>query len=86
MSPGSIGCAAHFVSVAAFNAHRVGRHAITAGPHRRRCLSPDEMVAALWVHGSRGWIHPKGLRDRGQMAATRVRRADRKAPDAGVAA
>lgn len=36
-------CHETFTCTAAGDMHRVGRHGVTDGPSRRRCLTPDEM-------------------------------------------
>ena len=35
--------------------HRVGRHGVTEGPDRRRCLTPDEMRAKGMTQDKRGY-------------------------------
>jgi hypothetical protein len=65
-------CGLDFASVAAFDAHRVGKHAYTFSeglrmdPPRedgRRCLDPDEMKRAGWKRDGRGrWVDPKEAR------------------------
>jgi hypothetical protein len=72
-------CGLDFASVAAFDAHRVGKHAYTLSeglrmdPPRedgRRCLAVDEMEASGWRVDRRGrWVHPREAR--------RERRLDR---------
>lgn len=37
-------CHETFTCTAAGDMHRVGRHGVTAGPDRRRCLTPEEML------------------------------------------
>jgi hypothetical protein len=36
-------CHATFTGTDAGDRHRTGHHAVTEGPERRRCLTPDEM-------------------------------------------
>jgi hypothetical protein len=65
-------CGLDFSSSAAFDAHRVGRHAYTFAeglrmdPPRedgRRCLDRGEMEATGWNVDRRGrWVHPKEAR------------------------
>jgi len=38
-------CHQSFASTTAGEKHRVGKHDVTEGPDRRRCLTPDEMLA-----------------------------------------
>lgn len=68
------GCKKDFASVAAFDGHRVGSHAL--GEYKesfldwtpkfgRRCLFPDELEDAGWELDARGrWVHPAALRNR----------------------
>jgi hypothetical protein len=38
-------CGELFNSSSSFDKHRVGEFAVKEGPNRRRCLTPDEMIA-----------------------------------------
>jgi hypothetical protein len=65
-------CGEDFASVAAFDAHRVGRHAHTfreglaMDPPRedgRRCLDPGELENGGWQRDTRGrWLRPADRR------------------------
>lgn len=59
-----LGCKEEFNSLAAFDMHRVGKHHLTDGPDRRRCLTADEMTAKGMVKNNRKlWV--TRLRDTG---------------------
>lgn len=59
MSCQCAGCGGHFRTVGRFDAHRVGRHGVEAGPTRRRCLTTDEMLALGWrLNGLGAWVAP----------------------------
>lgn len=50
-------CHATFTNTAAGDKHRTGKHHITSGPDRRRCLTETEMLAKGMVRNSRGvWM------------------------------
>ena len=60
-------CGECFVTVDAFDEHRVGFHAFTfsegvqQSPPRydgRRCLAPSEMLEQGWIKSERGWMYP----------------------------
>lgn len=52
-------CCQTFSGTTAGDMHRTGRHAISEGPDRRRCLTPDEMVdAGLVLDGKGIWRLP----------------------------
>ena len=60
-------CSCHntFKGTTAGDRHRVGNHAIHAGPDRRRCLTADEMLAKGMsytenAHGTRMWSTGRG--------------------------
>lgn len=54
-------CGEVFTGTRAGDKHRTGKHHITSGPHRRRCLSVDEMLEkgmarnhlGIWMASSR---------------------------------
>jgi hypothetical protein len=51
------GCNQVFNSNGAFDAHRVGGHALSKYGTKRRCLTVEEMVALGWLKNARGrWI------------------------------
>lgn len=47
-------CHETFACTAAGDMHRVGRHGVTDGPDRRRCLTPEEMLDKGMTRNSRG--------------------------------
>jgi gp42 len=47
-------CHETFTCTAAGDMHRVGRHGVTAGPSRRRCLTPEEMLDKGMTRNTRG--------------------------------
>lgn len=52
-------CACHqsFTCTRAGDMHRVGDHAVSSGPNRRRCLSVDEMTTRGMVQNGKGhWM------------------------------
>jgi hypothetical protein len=61
-------CRLDFASVAAFDAHRRGRHAYLWAPDQpngRRCLTVDELVDRGWRQDTRGrWVTAAALRNR----------------------
>jgi hypothetical protein len=69
-------CGERFVSVEAFDEHRVGRRSRVLQPGRyrlnpnRRCLTATEM-AREWERTEKGWRHPKGIRKRTRTASRR---------------
>jgi hypothetical protein len=48
------GCHLTFTCTAAGDMHRVGKHSVTGGPARRRCLTPDEMLDKGMTRSARG--------------------------------
>lgn len=74
-------CAQPFVSVNAFDRHRIGPHGKEFAPGRwrvhpgRRCLHVAEMEIGLWQRTVLGWRHPKGMREAMYAASRRGRRA-----------
>lgn len=70
-------CTEGFVSVEAFEAHRVGPHSEEFAPGRywpnraRRCLTSEEMSLSGWESTATGWRHPKGIRKRMRLASKR---------------
>ena len=56
-------CGETFSGTTAGDMHRTGDHAISHGPNRRRCLTPDEMLAKgmTFITNSHGtWIWGTG--------------------------
>ncbi len=51
-------CGERFGGVSAFDLHRVGRHGVSEGVDRRRCMAPAEMLAAGLSLNSHGWGRP----------------------------
>lgn len=52
-------CACHesFSCESAGDMHRVGRHDVSTGPNRRRCLTVQEMLAKGMIPNARGvWM------------------------------
>jgi hypothetical protein len=50
-------CCETFSSTASGDMHRVGDHNESVGPDRRRCLDPEEMLAAGMARNHRGhWV------------------------------
>lgn len=50
-------CGQTFTSTTAGDLHRVGDHAVSVGPNRRRCLTVEEMEARGMVRNQRGhWM------------------------------
>lgn len=47
-------CHETFTCTTAGDMHRVGRHDVTNGPGRRRCLTPDEMLDKGMTKNVRG--------------------------------
>lgn len=47
-------CHQTFTGTSAGDKHRVGDHAVSRGPNRRRCLTPDEMRARGMGQNGRG--------------------------------
>jgi hypothetical protein len=81
---GRCGCAAcdeQFVSVNAFDTHRVGPQGEEFAPGRwrghpdRRCLTIGKMAGAGWERTTTGWRHPKGIREAMHAASQRGRHA-----------
>lgn len=56
-------CHETFTSTTAGDMHRVGKHGVTAGPDRRRCLTATEMLdkgmtkngRGYWTSGAADW-------------------------------
>lgn len=48
-------CHATFTGTRPGDMHRVGKHGITDGPDRRRCLTPDEMLNKGMTRDARGY-------------------------------
>lgn len=69
------GCHQSFSCTRAGDMHRVGDHAVTTGPDRRRCLSVEEMTARGMAQNSHGaWMTPSSevrehLRERRDIAS-----------------
>lgn len=58
-----LGCGTPFNSVSAFDKHRTGKHHISAGADRRRCMTENEMTSAGFVRNKRGvWAGSKNPR------------------------
>lgn len=54
-------CCQSFTGTTAGDMHRVGDHAITVGPDRRRCLTVEEMEARGMARNSKGhWMSATG--------------------------
>lgn len=52
-------CCQTFSGTTAGDMHRVGKHHISTGPDRRRCLSVDEMLAKGMTQNAHGvWLCP----------------------------
>lgn len=52
-------CHESFSCTAAGDKHRVGDHAVSFGPDRRRCLTETEMLARGMARNSKGvWMTP----------------------------
>lgn len=50
-------CHQSFTGTTAGDMHRVGDHALSTGPNRRRCLSETEMLAKGMAQNARGiWM------------------------------
>lgn len=47
-------CHKTFTGTTAGDMHRVGRHGVTDGPGRRRCLTPAEMLGKGMTRNSKG--------------------------------
>lgn len=57
------GCHETFSGETAGNMHRVGGHAVSLGPNRRRCLTADEMLAKgmkFFTNAHGTWIWTTG--------------------------
>lgn len=48
-------CHETFTGTTAGDMHRVGKHGVTAGPDRRRCLTPVEMLDKGMTTDARGY-------------------------------
>ena len=56
-------CHGTFTCTAAGDMHRVGRHGVTDGPNRRRCLTSEAMLDKGMTRNTRGHWTTGGPRD-----------------------